>query len=297
MKIIDAHHHLWNRDLLSYPWLDDSEAEAFYGSYASLRRNYLLEDYLADAADIELVKSVHVQADHDDADPVAETLWLQGIADAPGSGGFPHAIVAFADLASKNVEQVLEGHLRYANVRGIRQMLNYSSDTRLTYTSRNLLEDPGWTKGFGLLAKYNLSFDLQLYAGQMSQAAALAQRHPDTVLVLDHTGMPVERDEPGLAAWRAGMRELANCRNVSVKISGLGMCEPAWTELSIRPFVLSVIDWFGPERCMFGSNFPVDSLFSSFESVFEAFDNITKEFSDSERSALFHDNAERIYRL
>lgn len=297
MKIIDAHHHLWNLDELRYPWLEEEKAEAFFGSYERIRRNYLLSDYLADCANRDVVKSVHLQAEHDPSAPVKETEWLQSVADAPDSGGFPHAIVAFADLSEPGVEAVLEAHCAYPNVRGIRQILNYHEDERYTYTPRNLLDDERWREQFGLLDKYGLSFDMQLYHRQMPQGAKLARTHPDTRIIVNHTGMPLERDEEGLAGWRRGMEMLAACDNVAVKISGLGMCDPDWTVESLRPFVLRTIDTFGVERCLFASNFPVDKVFSDYDTLFDAFDEITAGFSGSERAALFHDNAARFYRL
>jgi predicted TIM-barrel fold metal-dependent hydrolase len=93
------------------------------------------------------------------------------------------------------------------------------------------------------------------------------------------------------------MTSLASADNVFCKISGLGMGDWKWTEDSIRPFVLHAIEAFGVNRCMFASNFPVDRLFSSYDAVFDAFKAITRDFSADERRALFHDNAERVYRL
>jgi predicted TIM-barrel fold metal-dependent hydrolase len=157
--------------------------------------------------------------------------------------------------------------------------------------------DAQWQRGYGLLKRHDLSFDLQLYYTQMAEALALAKKFPDTPMVLNHTGMPVDRGADDIAAWRASMKLLASAPNVFCKISGLGMGDWKWTTDSIRPFVLDAIDAFGTERCMFASNFPVDKLFSSYDDVFNAFKAITVDFSDAERRALFHDNAERAYRL
>jgi predicted TIM-barrel fold metal-dependent hydrolase len=107
----------------------------------------------------------------------------------------------------------------------------------------------------------------------------------------------MDRDADGIAGWRKGMRELASCPNVAVKISGLGMTDHKWTMESIRPFVLETIEIFDVERCLFASNFPVDKLFGDYRSLWSAYDEITRKFSVGERSALFHDNALRVYRL
>ena len=212
--------------------------------------------------------------------------------------GYPHGIVARATLDAPNVEQVLEGHARYENIRGIRHAINWHSDPAKTYVNRpDLIKTKAWRRGFGLLRRFGLSFDLQLYPPQMADAAALARAYPDVLIILDHAGMPVDRDEEGIRRWQRGMRELAAAPNVVVKISGLGTVDWNWTVESIRPFVLQTIEVFGIPRCMFASNFPVDKLYSDFDTLYAAFREITKHFSPDERQMLFHDNAARYYRL
>ncbi len=115
--------------------------------------------------------------------------------------------------------------------------------------------------------------------------------------MLNHAGMPVERDPAGVETWRSGMRALAECDNVVAKISGLGMVDHRWSETSIRPFVLETIDLFGTERAMFGSNFPVDRLYGTFDTVYGAFESITAGFTEAEQAKLFHDNARSAYRI
>ena len=131
----------------------------------------------------------------------------------------------------------------------------------------------------------------------MDDAYDVARNFPDTQIILNHTGMPVDRTAEELEGWRKAMTRLAEAPNVACKISGLGMGDRKWTVDSIRPFVLHAIDAFGTERCMFASNFPVDKLFSSYDDIFNAFKTITKDFSAEERRAMFHDNAATFYRI
>lgn len=294
--IVDPHHHLWDLNRHSYPWLTTKPSPIrVAGSVEPLARDYLLDDYLADATRQNVVMSVHIDAGFDPADPVAETRWLQHIAD---ERGFPHAIVGHARLESPDAERVLEQHAAFANVRGIRQIVNWHPDPNKSYVARpDLFVDPAWQHGYGLLRKYGLSFDLQLYPGQMEDAARLARAHPDIPVIVNHAGMPVDRSEAAIALWRSGMRALADCPNVSVKISGLGMVDWHWTVDSIRPFVLDTIDIFGADRAMFASNWPVDSLYSSFDDLYGAFKTIVASFSDFEKRQLFYGTAVRIYRL
>ena len=157
--------------------------------------------------------------------------------------------------------------------------------------------DPKWLDGFARLRTHGLSFDLQLYHPQMADALALARRFPDVQIILDHAGMPIDRDAESLAAWRSAMRSLAQAPNVAAKISGLGVANPGWTIESIRPLVEHTLEVFGIDRCMVGSNYPVDRLTGTYADTFEAFRAITAGLSVAERRTLFHDNAVRIYRL
>ena len=297
-QIVDAHMHLWDLDRIRYPWLTPPLPVGITGDVGSIAKTYLLDDYLrdagGDAGKIRVAKVIHVEAGADPADSLKETRWLQGVAD---QRGFPHALVAHAELNAPNVEALLAEHASHRNVRGIRQILNWHADPKKTYTPRDLLDDADWLKGFALLRKYNLSFDLQIYPSQMPAAAALASRHPDTLLVLNHTGMPADRDATGLQAWRAGMQVLAQQPNVLVKISGLAMLDWQWTTESLRPFVSQTLEIFGTDRCLFASNFPVDRLFGSFARQYGAYQSLTASLSPAERTRLFATNAERIYRI
>jgi predicted TIM-barrel fold metal-dependent hydrolase len=298
MRIIDPHHHLWDLERHDYPWLRP-ETPHPAGDLTPICQSYRLDDFLFDAAGLELVKSVHLQAEVDRRDTVAETAWLQAIADAPESRGFPHGIVAFADLADPRVEATLERHCQYANLRGIRYILNYEAGEPLyCATDRgDWLHDPQWRAGYGLLGRYGLSFDLQIFWQQMADALDLARAFPNTQIILNHTGMPRKRDPDYLEAWRNGMRTLATAPNVAAKISGLVMFHHDWTVELIRPVVLDTIEIFGVERCMFASNFPVDRLHADYRAIWRAFDEITADFSPDEWRKLFHDNAEVFYRL
>jgi predicted TIM-barrel fold metal-dependent hydrolase len=294
--VIDAHHHLWDLQNNKYPWLQERPLKLrLEGNIEPIAKDYLIKDYLDDIRNQNVVKSVHVQTGWDPANPVGETRWLQGVAD---QHGYPHGIVARASLDAPDVQQVLEGHLRYKNVRGIRHMINWHPDPVKTYVDRpDLVKTSAWQRGFALLHRFNLSFDLQLYPAQMADAAALAHAHPETLIILNHAGMPVDRHEEGIGLWKRGIQQLASSPNVVVKISGLGTVDWQWTVNSIRPFVMQTIEAFGISRCMFASNFPIDKLFSDFDTLYDSFRQITASFTADERRKLFHDNAARYYRL
>lgn len=296
MKIVDAHHHLWDLNANHYPWLLDPKTPRLYGDHSPICHDYTVSDYISDMAEQEIVKSVHVQADSDFADPVRETRWLQSVADDPANPrGFPHAVVAYADLSRDNAQAILENHCESRNMRGIRQALNGI----VTNPARHpdVLNDDRWRANIGLLKRYNLSFDMQLFASQMPNAATLIKQHPDVQFILLHQGLPMDQSPAGMDEWRRGLEILAPFPNIAVKISGFGMFDHQWTIESIRPLVLQTLDIFGIDRAMFGSNFPVDGMWSSFERIWDSLKTLTSGLSENERNKVFHDNALKFYRI
>ncbi|WP_322094169.1 amidohydrolase family protein [Paraburkholderia bannensis] len=295
MQVVDPHVHFWDLDTHHYPWLANP-GTSFVGDARDLKHNYLPDDLLREAGDIEVLKVVHVEANHDPADPVEETRWLESIADA--GKGLPNAIVAAADLSAPNAPEILAAHAAFKRTRGIRQILNVHANPLYDYVGRHYMCEAAWRKHFALLEQHGLSFDLQLYPSQMEEAAALARAHPGIALVVNHAGMFVDRNGvQGWRDWRDGLRVLAACPNVSVKISGLAMFDHEWTVESLRPYVLETIDAFGASRAMFASNFPVDRQFGGYADLWRAYAAIVSDASGSEHSALFRSNAERIYRI
>lgn len=295
IPFVDPHVHFWDLERISYPWLappfsDDGPN----GSVEPIARNYLLDDYLADAADWTVAGVVHVEAGAKADRALDETRWLQSMA---RERGMPQGIVAFAALDDPNVEALLAAHAAHPNVRGIRHIVNWHPDPKRSYTPRDVTGDAAWQRGFALLGKHGLSFDLQCYPGQFATLAELIARHGDVQVIINHAGMPVDRDDAGRTLWSNGMRRLATLPNVAVKISGPGFVHRAWTVDLIRPWVLEAIDIFGTDRAMFASDFPTDKLFGTFDSTLGAFAQIAGGFSDDDKRALFGRNANRIYRL
>lgn len=300
-RIVDAQIHWWDLENNYYPWLMDqkeaSEDSGLAGA-ASMGRTYLARQYLEDAEGYNVEGVVHVEAVWDPSDSLGETRWLERIARTGEDEGLLRAIVGFAHLAREDCEQLLEGHAGHGMVRTIRHMLNRLEDNpAMCWADEDFTVNPAWVGNFGLLRKYGLGFDLMCFSNMMHRMADLAHTHSDTLIVLEHTGMPHEHDEDGRERWRAGMKALAANENVVTKISGLGNTIADWTEDLFRPYVLETIDIFGIDRVMFGSNFPTDKQFSSMDTLFQAFLSITADFSQDERDRMFADNAIRHYRI
>lgn len=295
-EIVDCHHHLW--DLRNhYPWLQENAGRLqVHGDDSAIRKDYLVADLKRDAAGLPLTRSVHVDAGA--ADGVAEARWLQAVAD---QHGFPHAIVAGIRLDAPDAAGQLEAVAGLPNARGVRDILNWHKDPGLSYITRpDLMCDPTWRAGFARLEPLGLSFDLQVYWHQLADAARLAADFPSTRILLNHAGMPLDRDDAAVETWRDGLSRLAAQDNTVVKISGVGMVDHAWPRdpaATLRPIVEDCLEAFGTDRAMFGSNFPVDGLYSSYRELYAAYDEIVCDLSPDERAALFGVTASTAYRL
>lgn len=293
--IIDTHHHLWKLGHGHYPWLEHAPISTHFGDYTAIRRDYLPADFRADTAGFDVAKSVHVQAEWDEQDPVGETRWLQGQAVAHG---VPQAIVAFADLKSPHVAETLDAHMQSPLLRGVRMLLRKPNQLAGDPAAKStLLDDPEWRRGFALLGPRKLAYDLQAPPPLMADAARLAADFPDTTIVLTHCGLPLDKSAEAMALWRDGVAALARCPNVVAKISGLGMVDRELRPDAVRPVVHRLLDAFGPTRCMFGSNFPVDKLMGSYARILGLARDLVREWSADAERPVFHDTAMRVYRL
>ena len=296
MKIVDAHHHLWdpvtNASGIGYTWLRDIGAPKPFGDPTPIQRDYLADEYRAETAH-DLVASVHVQADGGLADPVAETVWLDRVAD---QSGVPGAIVGFVDLTRDDALDVVGRHVAASKrFRGVRQIIARTEGLpAISFASTELLGNALWRESYAALADHDLSFDLQLHPAQMMRAAEFVADHPNVPVVIDHAGSPHDRSEAGLAEWREGMSAMASVPHVTCKISGLGMFEAEWTADSMAPFIDHILEAFGPERTMWGSNFPVDKLFGPFDHAVEA---VAGRVPEGDRDAVFRATATWFYRL
>jgi predicted TIM-barrel fold metal-dependent hydrolase len=288
--IVDAHQHFWNPQVNYHPWLCDEPPIAFrYGDYASLRRPYLPQDYLQDVGRYRVAGSVYVEAEWSAGAAVDELEWIAALRDS----GYPSVAVAQAWLDKPDIRQQLERLLAFPFVRGIRHKPRANASPH--ETAAGGMTDAAWRRGFAELARSGLRFDLQTPWWHLHDAAALAAEFPDVPIIINHTALPADRGVDGIAGWRAAIARAAQCPNIALKVSGLGVKGQAWTVEANREIVLAAVEAFGIDRCMFASNFPVDSLCATFEEIFDGFAAIVRDFAPHEQRALFHDNAVRLY--
>jgi predicted TIM-barrel fold metal-dependent hydrolase len=291
LEFVDAHHHLWNMRTLSYPWLEAKGERRFFGDPTPIAHNYLPRDFLNESRQYTPKQSVHIQVGVAQGSELAETQWLQNLPEVP------NAIVAYADLCAANLAATLEAQRRMSRLRGIRQIIGRHPIEDLRHGSDKLLDNSRWLEGLRELARVDLSFDLQLIPPQMDRAFAALRQVPELKVALCHCGSPWDQSEQGLEQWRKGLRRFAGLPNFYCKISGLGMFNPNWEIAELRHLILDVIDIFGPERVMFGSNFPVDKLYRSYTDLWQAYEEITGCFNEEERRQLYCKTAASFYRI
>ncbi len=313
LPIVDSHHHLWDRP----------------------ESRYMLADLLADIGGHNVVATVFIEcmsmyraAGPEALRPIGETEFVNGIAAQSASGGFGGTricagIVGFADLTlGAAVDEVLEAHLAQApdRFRGIRHAVGWDADPGVRNSHTNppprLMRDPAYRAGVARLAAHGLNFEAWLYHTQLDDLIDLARACPEVSIVLDHFGGPLgigpyrDRRAEIYEAWKPRIAAIAECPNVTAKLGGLAMpingfrwhkrpAPPDSEELAAagRDYYLHAIDCFGPDRCMFESNFPVDKVSCGYTVLWNAFKRIAAGFSAGEKRALFHDTAARVYRL
>lgn len=288
--MIDAHHHLWDLSTVHYPWLIAKGVARFFGDPSPIQRNYLLDEFRADAGAQGISASVHIQVGAEDG--LAEAEWVQSVADA--APDWPMAQVVFCDLTAPDLDAQLDAFQELSTVKGVRQIVGRAPGEDAVTGTNDLLDNPRFLDGLREAGRRGLSFDLQLIPELMEKTARVLEQAPDTKIALCHAGSPHDRSPQGLADWSTKLRDLSALPQVTCKLSGLGMFQHNWTSDDFRPIIETCLEQFGPDRCMFGSNFPVDSLYSDYATLVQAHRAIVpKEMHQS----VFHDTASAFYTL
>ena len=296
--IIDAHIHLWDLGMDRHPWLRPvGGAIQALGDLTPIRRNYLVDDYRRDAANQHVVAAVHVEAAWDRADdPLAEIEWLETL---DKSSGVAARYIGFADLTAPDVGAALDRLSEVKRCVGIRQMLSWHpAEPARSFAPRpGIANEEHFRRGVGLLARHDQLLELMLYPYQAEEVVQLARDFPDQIFIVNHCGSPIDRDPDGMLRWKEGLKRLGWSPNILIKISALTAYDPNPTPESLREIALHCIECFGVERSMFGSDFPVGRLWTSYDAIFDGFKAIVRDISEGEQAALFHDNAQRVYRM
>ena len=278
MKIIDTHQHLWDLDLFSYSWC---------AGIPELNRSFRMADYLEATRGLEIYKTVFVEPDVDEPFMLDETRFIARLAeeDNPLEG-----VVAAGRPERSDFKAYIDQIAGHPKLKGIRRVLHVQPD--------DLSESPLFIDNIRSLEEHGLSFDICVLSRQLPKAINLIEHCPGVSFILDHCGNPLVKERE-TEPWRSCLREIASFSNVVCKVSGIVVNADLrnWTAEDLRPYVEYVIEVFGWDRVMFGSDWPVCTLAASYRQWVEALKTLTEGAGESNQRKLFGENAERIYRL
>ncbi len=292
--IVDAHQHFWDPFANNHPWLKSEATIPFrYGDYSAIKRRYLPEHYRKDVGPHDVRESVYVETEWDPATPIEETRYASGLA---AREGLPNAIVAQAWLDREDAASVIARQAAFPLVRSVRHKPGGPATPDVIGRARTLMSNERWRRGYAELERHGLHFDLQTPWWNLGEAQRLARDFPRTLVILNHAGLPSDRSADGLASWHAAMAGFADQPNVRVKISGLGQRGKPWRVLDNRWIVEEIVAMFGAERAMFASNFPVDSLCASFDTIYSGFKEIAARYPKGDQERLFCGTARSVYK-
>lgn len=277
--------HIWDK-ANGYEWLP-------HLADGALNHNFFMPDYLKMAQNQPISQMVSIECGGFPQNPVLETKWVQEQADRYGG---PQGIAAFVKLDSADAEKILRGHSHYPNLRSVRMPLNYVAGC-FGADRDDYMRDKAWQKGYALLSRYNLPFEMQIFDTQIPDACTLARTFNDIPIILQHLGWPVASDLAYLREWKNRLSELAHYPNVFIKLSCIGWIFQKKNEETIIPYIREAVQLFGIDRCMVGSNCPPDSVYISFDNIFEIFKKALAAYSNLDQQKIFYENAKRIYRL
>lgn len=291
---IDAHHHLWQLGRFPYAWLAPGSPPRPFGDHTALKKDYLVADYARDMAGIGVVASVFVEASA--GGPGASELdWVDAVA---GDRSLPAVSVGHADLRRPDIGAVLSVFQRSARMRGIRMSLAWDGRPWWRFVeSPDIMLAPEFLHGLSELTRRELAFDTLVVPGQLSQLANVARANPDLQIVINHLGTPLRETVEDIAQWTEGMRDCARCANMSIKLSGLWVLDRGWAPEHIAAPVRMVIDLFGPHRCMWATNYPVEKLMCPVVDQIRNLDTVLDDLSEDEKDTIFRRTAARIYRI
>ncbi|MDZ5699811.1 amidohydrolase [Chelativorans sp. M5D2P16] len=291
-RVIDSHFHIWRRADL--PWLSGPMVPRIFGPYEPIRRDYPIDEYLSDLEGLDVTKAVYVQTNWAREDFEKEVAWVSETAEKTG---WPHAIVGYADMTAEDVRPQLDRLKAYPLVRGVRMQLHWHEVPEYRFASGpDQVVDPAVRRNVGRLKEYGFSFDLQLFPAQMKAGAELIGENPETDFILTHCGMLVDERPETVAAWKDGLARLSPLPNLFAKLSGLGTFVHR-NDPDLTTFIVdAAIELLGSERLMFGSNFPIEKLWSDYASVLSAHRAAAERHGAKAVADIMHDAAERVYR-
>ncbi|HYV67286.1 MAG TPA: amidohydrolase family protein, partial [Myxococcales bacterium] len=273
----------------------DPTFRTLIGDYSALPRRYLTDDYLKASASCRVEGIVWYE--FLSADPGGEARWAQRLADASRLG---QSMVGLVDFLDPALEERLEAYAALPNLVAVREHLGWDTGNALRRFAKrpDLLTDPAWRQGVGALRRFSFRCGLEVFAPQLSDLHDVVRLHPEIGFTLAVMGWPLDLSPAGYTRWRHDLAVLSRCANVRAEIAAIecifGM---GWHREQIAPWVLSIIEMFGPGRCMFGSHMPIAGLSWGFERLYDAYQEIVAGFSSAERDDMFRGTAAAWFKL
>jgi len=289
--IIDSHHHIWKQSDIE--WLQGEIQPRIFGDYTSIKKDYLIDDYIEDVLDFGVKKSVYIQCNwpidkyHEEA---------KFIDDSYNKSGWPNAFIGYCNLLDPNAPEMLDRLFDYPLTKGIRMQLHWHEQELYSFASSpDIIEEKIFNNNFEYLAKKDSIFELQVFQSQLNHTKNLLSRFPDTTFVLQHAGMPHDLSNSGWNEWEIFMESLVEHDNVFIKLSGLGTFINKNDPEFISSIIQKVLAIYPSSRCLFGSNFPIEKIWCNYGDIINAYRMATNSLSTSDQINIFHNTASKVY--
>ncbi|MDG2187732.1 MAG: amidohydrolase family protein [Hyphomicrobiales bacterium] len=293
IPIIDSHHHVWEKKDIE--WLQGDVQPRIFGDYTSIMKDYLIDDYIDDVVDFGVEKSVYIQCNW----PISRYLdEAKFIDNCYNHSGWPAAFIGYCNLLDDKAQDMLDRLFDYPLTRGIRMQLHWHENELYSFAnSPNIMDDRIFNKNFEYLMKYESVFELQVFQGQAESTKKLIKRYPEINFILQHAGMPHDLSEDRMKEWYDFIGNISEFDNLFIKLSGLGTFINKNDPKFINEIVNKVLNIYNSNRCLFGSNFPIEKIWCNYSDIIEAYQFATQKLQMSDKKNIFYETANRLYRL
>ena len=293
IPIIDSHHHVWEQSDIE--WLQGDIQPRIFGDYTSIKKDYLIDDYIDDVVDFNVEKSVYIQCNWTKSRCLDEARFID---ECYNKSGWPCAFIGYCDLLDANAREMLDRLFDYPLTRGIRMQLHWHKNDLYSFAnSPSIMDDKIFNKNFKHLIKHDAVFELQVFQGQMQSTQKLIDRYPDINFILQHAGMPHDLSDDGMKEWYNFITKLSEYKNLFIKLSGLGTFINQNDPKFINEIVNKVLKIYSSDRCLFGSNFPIEKIWCNYGDIIDAYNAATSKLSEIDKKNIFYETANRLYKL